>query len=80
MTPEEKVILEALASMCEQYISEDNGYLNHKAMHAGELAIEVLSAYGLVEPVPQGGRWTEKGMLLLDDSSDLDSFISSLKS
>ncbi|MBB3133270.1 hypothetical protein FHS26_000974 [Rhizobium pisi] len=69
MTLEEKEILKALAWMCEQYISQGNGYLNHKAMYAGELAVEVLAAYGLVEPAPLGGRWTNKGMLLLDDSS-----------
>ncbi|MBX5039731.1 hypothetical protein HJB51_06370 [Rhizobium lentis] len=68
MTPKEKEILGALAWMCEQYISDHNGYLNHKAMHAGELAIEVLAAYGLVEPTPLGDRWTDKGLLLLDES------------
>ncbi|MBB4289654.1 ribosomal protein S19E (S16A) [Rhizobium leguminosarum] len=68
MTPKEREILGALAWMCEQYISDDNGYLNHKAMHAGELAIEVLAAYGLVEPTPLGDRWTDKGMRLLDES------------
>ncbi|MBY5643951.1 hypothetical protein [Rhizobium leguminosarum] len=68
MTPEEKKILEALAWMCEQYMSRGNGRLDHKAMHAGELAVEVLASYGLVKPEIQGGSWTEEGLLLLDEA------------
>ncbi|PDS74839.1 hypothetical protein CO667_29475 [Rhizobium sp. L43] len=68
MTPKEKEILEALAWMCEQYLSRGNGFLDHKAMHAGELAIEVLASYGFVKSDIQGDSWTEEGLLLLEGS------------
>ncbi|TBZ16827.1 hypothetical protein E0H33_10460 [Rhizobium leguminosarum bv. viciae] len=68
MTAKEKEILEALAWMCGQYLSRGNGFLDHKAMHAGELAIEVLASYGFVKSDIQGDRWTEEGLLLLEGS------------
>lgn len=68
MTAKEKEILEALAWMCEQYLSRGNGFLDHKAMHAGELVIEVLASYGFVKSDIQGDRWTEEGLLLLEGS------------
>ena len=68
MTPEEKKILGALAWMCEQYMGRGNGWLDDKAMHAGELAVEVLASYGLVKPEIQGGSWTEEGLLFLDEA------------
>ncbi|EJJ26583.1 hypothetical protein [Rhizobium sp. CF142] len=68
MTPEERKILMALASMCDQYLDDGRGRLDHKAMYAGELAVEVLASYGLVKPEIQGGSWTEEGLLLLEES------------
>ncbi|ARQ58973.1 MULTISPECIES: hypothetical protein [Rhizobium] len=68
MTHKQKEILEALAWMCEQYLSRGNGLLDHEAMHADELAIEVPASCGFVESDIQGDRWTEKGLLLLEGS------------
>ncbi len=36
--------------MCEEYLSRGNGWLDHKAIYAGEIAVEVLASYGLVKP------------------------------
>ena len=68
MTPEEKRILGALACMCEECLSRGNGWLDHKAIYAGEIAVEVLASYGLVKPEIQRGSWTAEGLLLLDEA------------
>jgi hypothetical protein len=54
--------------MCEEYLSRGNGWLDHKAIYAGEIAVEVLASYGLVKPEIQGGSWTAEGLLLLDEA------------
>jgi hypothetical protein len=58
--------LTALAEMCEQYMSREDGELDHMSMSAGEHAVEVLKTHGLLEPCGRGGVWTEKGRALLD--------------
>ncbi len=67
MTPAEKRLLVALARMCEQYL-KDSDHLDHKFMSAGEGAVEILAEYGLVEPEPTGGTWTDEGRAFLDSN------------
>ena len=67
MTPEERTILKALASMCYQYLDDGREGLVHKSMSAGESAVEVLVSYGLVKPEPWGGFWTDEGLRFLDE-------------
>lgn len=64
MNAENTALLKALAWMCEQYMS-DEGRVDHSCMSAGEQAVELLVKYGLLEPCPRGGRWTEAGRALL---------------
>ena len=52
MTPEERAILKALASMCLLYMDDGRNGLVHKSMSAGEDAVEVLASFGLVKPEP----------------------------
>ena len=68
MTENEKRLLVALAWMCEQYMSDGNGGLDHVFMSAGERAVELLVQYGLVTPDPRGGTWTEAGNALLESN------------
>ncbi len=65
MTENEQQLLAALAWMCEQYLSDGTGALDHKCMSAGEEAVELLAAYGLVDPSGRGGAWTSAGKSLL---------------
>ena len=66
MMDSEKQLLTALAEMCAQYLSNGtDGELDHLFMSAGENAISLLAKYGLVEPIPRGGRWTPAGRALL---------------
>lgn len=58
--------LKALAWMCEQYIGDHAGELDHQFMAAGEHAVKILVQHGLVEPRRRGGVWTEKGRALLE--------------
>lgn len=68
-TDQERRLLRALASMCAQYLGEiDNPHLDHMYMSAGEEAVELLAAYGLVTPDGRGGKWTASGEALLDES------------
>jgi hypothetical protein len=62
MSDKEKKLLVALVRMVDQYLSGEDGELDHLFMAAGERAIEALAAYGLVAPAPRGGRWTEAGI------------------
>jgi hypothetical protein len=64
MTEEEEQLLVALARMCDQYL-KDGSSLDHMSMSAGERAVALLVDYGLLEPVPRGGVWTEAGEALL---------------
>ncbi len=64
-------VLAALAWMCEQYLGDGSGWLDHECMCAGERALDVLTAHGLVERDPKGGRggrWTHAGQRLLDSA------------
>lgn len=65
MTDAETRLLRALAMMCNQYLQSSDGSLDHLFMSAGEEAVERLVEYGLVQPSPSGGRWTEEGLALL---------------
>ncbi|MGJ4893595.1 MULTISPECIES: hypothetical protein [unclassified Bradyrhizobium] len=65
MTENEKKILSALASMVIQYL-EGREVVDSHSMSAGEEAIEVLAAFGLMEVVgTRFGRWTEEGKTFL---------------
>ena len=74
LSKDEKRLLGALAWMCEQYLSDpgrtgassEQGSLDHMFMGAGEGGIELLVEYGLVEPEPYGGTWTEAGRAFLE--------------
>ena len=61
----EERLLQALAEMCAQYLSEGDG-LDHMCMNAGERAVELLFKYGLVDSMERGARWTEAGRALLE--------------
>jgi len=61
-------LLYALALMCEQYLEDRNGELDHQCMSPGEEAIQHLVDYGLVDPKRRGGDWTSKGRALLDSN------------
>ncbi len=64
-TDAERQLLVALVHMCEQYLTVPEGYrdrpleLEHKFMSAGEEAIELLAAYGLVDGLHGGANWSE---------------------
>jgi hypothetical protein len=64
-TEKERALLVALAWMCEQYLSNGQGHLDHMYMSAGEDAVGLLAQYGLVEPGARGGTWTEAGQSVL---------------
>jgi hypothetical protein len=64
MNAETAALLRALALMCEQYMT-DEGRIDHSCTSAGEEAVEQLIKYGLLEPCPRGGHWTEAGRALL---------------
>jgi hypothetical protein len=66
MTENERKLLFSLAWMCEQYLRTPEGDLDHLCMSAGEDAVELLVAYGLLEPSHRGGHWTKAGKALLD--------------
>jgi len=68
MTDEENRLLVALAWMCEQYLGDHAGGLDHMCMGAGEDAVELLMKYGLVDDASRGAKWTEIGKALLDAS------------
>lgn len=64
-----RATLAALAWMCAQYLSGQNGILDHMAMHAGERAFAVLSRHGLIETDSgRGASWTEAGEQFLDSN------------
>ncbi|MFC7377284.1 hypothetical protein [Brevundimonas sp. GCM10030266] len=62
MTEAEEEMLAALAWMAAQYLNVGDNWLDHMCMSAGEMAVEVLVARGLVEPEGRGGRWTQAGL------------------
>jgi hypothetical protein len=69
MTDHERELLHALASMCRQYLPVlHDGSLDHSFMGAGQLAIDILVEYGLMEPTGRGGTWTETGLAVLRDN------------
>jgi hypothetical protein len=71
-TDEEKALLSALAGMCLQYVTpRGSKNLEHQYMSAGEAAVHLLAAYGLVDWSPRGGTWTEAGMALLCEETPL---------
>jgi hypothetical protein len=68
MTDDEKLLLNALAWMCVQYLGDG---LDHQCMGAGEDAVDLLIRYGLATPFADGRRgaeWTEAGQRLLDSN------------
>lgn len=65
MTAGEARLLMGLAWMCEQYLADGKGELDHMCMSAGERAVELLIQYKLLNPGPRGGTWTELGLGLL---------------
>jgi len=68
MSDRERRLLRALAWMCAQYLGEaGNRSLDHMCMSAGEEAVDLLVAYGLVAPDGRGGEWTPAGEALLDE-------------
>ncbi len=68
MTGGEACLLITLAWMCELYLADDKGELDHMCMSAGEGAVELLVHYKLVNPGPRWGTWTELGRALLDSN------------
>ena len=63
----EERLLKALAWMAVQYLEAQNGSLDNLCMGAGEDAMALLEAYGLIV-VTHGGRcgeWTDAGRALL---------------
>jgi hypothetical protein len=64
--PERKALI-ALVLMVDQYLSNGR-ILDNLAMHAGEMALQVLAEHGLVTLQPGTYRfahWTEAGRQLL---------------
>jgi len=59
MNDTERELLAALACMSDQYLSCKDGSLDHLCMSAGERAVALLIRYGLLEPAPRGGTWTD---------------------
>lgn len=75
MSDAEQRLLYALALMAHQYLEDPafrgRGVLDSLSMSAGELAIEVLASYGLVQMEPgqaRVGEWTQAGYDLLNSS------------
>lgn len=66
-TDQERHLLRALAGICEQYLNDDGLGLDHMCMGAGEEAVELLVAYGLIVPSGRGGSWTAAGEALLGE-------------
>jgi hypothetical protein len=57
-----RTTLAALAHMCAQYLSDEQGVLDHMWMGAGERAFKVLARHGLIEvDSGRGACWTEAG-------------------
>ena len=67
MDDEKRELVEALAWMCEQYLSTPEG-LDHMCMCAGEMALQALEKQGLVDSTCRGAHWTKKGEELLENS------------
>ena len=60
---ENKRLLSALISMCEQYIQNEDGKLFHMFMGAGEEATEVLEDMGyLTSDAHENYSWTNKAL------------------
>ena len=58
---ENKKLLSALISMCEQYLQQENGTLFHMFMSAGEQATELLEDMGyLTCDNRENYSWTDK--------------------
>jgi hypothetical protein len=58
---ENKKLLSALISMCEQYLQQENGTLFHMFMSAGEEATELLEDMGyLTCDNRENYSWTDK--------------------
>lgn len=62
----EERLLGALAWMVKQYLSVEDGGLDHVCMSAGEQAMTLLAEYGLVTDDTRHGRWTDAGERFLD--------------
>jgi hypothetical protein len=60
--------LAALAWMVEQYLPAGEYGFDHQFMNAGERALEVLYAHGLVTSKDVGARWTAKGEKFLKEN------------
>jgi len=65
MSEQEERLLSALASMAAQYLETEDGRLDHLFMSAGEEAIRVLAAYGLVIDNQRDSAWTDAGRAFL---------------
>jgi hypothetical protein len=68
MTDSEKKLLTALVAMVQQHLPNDDDEVDTLAASAGQLAIEALADFGLMEIVDtRFGRWTEAGRVFLEE-------------
>src|SRR4051794_4647285 len=68
MTESEKKLLIALVAMVHQHQYEYEGGVDTLAESAGQLAIQALADFGLMEIVDSRfGRWTEAGKKLAEE-------------
>jgi len=65
MTDADTRLLRSLVLMCDQYLRSPDGFLDHQHMSAGEEAVSVLVAHGLIAPSARGGEWSKQGLAIL---------------
>jgi hypothetical protein len=76
-TEAEREILHVLVWTWVQYLqqgsllSDPPGFLDHGCLSAGESAIELMAAYGLVSEDGRGGWWSPLGLAFIDDPNAL---------
>ena len=73
MSPTEEKLLQALALMVMQYLTDNSngGILDSLHMTAGEWALETLEEHGMVDSSklgPRGATWTESGTRLIEST------------
>ena len=76
-TEAEREILHGLVWTWVQYLqqgsllSDPPGYLDHGCKSAGESAVKLMAAYGLVIEDERGGSWSPLGLAFIDDPKAL---------
>jgi hypothetical protein len=65
MSEQEERLLSALCFMAVQYLQTEDGNLDHMFMSAGEEAVKVLAAYGLVINDERNSRWSDAGLAFI---------------